>query len=86
MLGLDEPLARDRGVVHARREVAVGGDNFGFGPVVREELGLLAAGGRLRVGVHGAGAESAACARFSHSGASGQHPPRAASVLKHRSR
>lgn len=86
MLGLDEPLARDSGVVHAGGEVAVGGDNFGLGPAVREELGLLAADGRLWVGVHGAGAESAACARFSHGGASGQHPPRAASLLKHRSR
>lgn len=44
VLGLDEPLARDSGVVHAGGEVAVGGDNFGFGPVVWKELGLLAAG------------------------------------------
>lgn len=71
MSGVDEPLA-DSGVVDAGREVAVGGYSLDFEPLIGEELGLLAAGGGLWVGVHGGLA--GVCARLAHRTVCGSIP------------
>lgn len=49
---VDEPLAAGR-VVDSRGEVPIYGRRLDFEPLVGQQLGLLATGGRLGVGVHG---------------------------------
>lgn len=53
MASVDEPLAAVSGVVDAGREVAVARNRLHFEPLVGQQLRLLAAGGGLRVDVHG---------------------------------